>query len=217
MEINELITQLTGFLNQIQTNGFNYLIQYYPRPSSIFQCAGIDTLVFILLVISFGLMVNLLTQIIFYVLAKILGGKFTLLLVNYLTWPGVVHHELSHALVAFLSGAKVEKIVVFPKGETLGHVDFIPRGNIFFRSIQISLSSIAPPALGIISIFLISKFTLPLCKIWWNYLLAYYVLVSIAMHMRLSKADCKNFFIGLFPSAFIIYLIMLAVEKYCCF
>ena len=190
------------------------LIQYYPRTSSIFLCTGFDTLTFILLVLILGFSINYLTNIIVYNLVKFLGNKFTFVLTNYLTWPGVVHHELSHALIAFLTGAIVKKIVVFPKGDSLGHINFIPIGNIFFRSIQTSLTAIAPPALGIVSLFLISIYVFPNCKVWWDYLLTGYVFISIVLHMKLSKTDYQNFFIGLLPSAVVIYLIMLAIEKH---
>ena len=190
--MKELITQITDILPVILTKGFGYLKYYYPRPFSIYQCAGIDTITFILLVVIFGITINLLTKFIVIILSKLLGVKFAFIFSNYLTWPGVVHHELSHALIAFLTGAIVKKIVVFPKGDSLGHINFIPRGNIFFRSIQTSLTAIAPPALGIVSLFLISIYVFPNCKVWWDYLLTGYVFISIALHMKLSKKNCKN-------------------------
>jgi hypothetical protein len=38
--------------------------------------------------------------------------------------PGTIAHELSHAVVALLMGARVTKFSVIPSGDTLGHVEY---------------------------------------------------------------------------------------------
>jgi hypothetical protein len=44
------------------------------------------------------------------------GESFGCLFVNYLTFPGVILHELSHALMAMVTGAKVTHIRFFAVG-----------------------------------------------------------------------------------------------------
>lgn len=114
-------------------------------------------------------------------------------LINYITFPGVMHHELSHALFAFLTGAKVTEIKLFRihhKDGALGYVSYAPRGNFIMQSIQKVLASIAPIICGCITCSLLyfyvqpiaAENTLGLC-------LYYYILVSIILHMSLSKQD----------------------------
>lgn len=116
-------------------------------------------------------------------------------LINYLTFPGVVHHELSHALFAFLTGAKVTEIKLFRihhKDGRLGYVSYAPRGNFITMSIQKVLSSIAPIVMGFISCSLLYLYARPeLEDILWQTVLLYYLMVSIILHMSLSKQDIK--------------------------
>lgn len=60
-----------------------------------------------------------------------------------LTYIGVIHHELSHAFLAILTGAKVLKISLAKKGTVhngqLGSVTFAPRGPKVIRNIQCTL------------------------------------------------------------------------------
>ena len=46
---------------------------------------------------------------------------------NYITMPGVVHHELSHAVAAFIFGAKIKKIRILPNKDSLGEVFIQPQ------------------------------------------------------------------------------------------
>ena len=116
-------------------------------------------------------------------------------LINYLTFPGVVHHELSHALFAFLTGAKVTEIKLFRihhKDGRLGYVSYAPRGNFIMMSIQKVLSSVAPIVMGFISCSLLYLYARPALEdSLWQTALLYYGLVSIILHMSLSKQDIK--------------------------
>lgn len=116
-------------------------------------------------------------------------------LINYLTFPGVVHHELSHALFAFLTGAKVTEIKLFRihhKDGRLGYVSYAPRGNFIMMSIQKVLSSVAPIVMGFVSCSLLYLYARPALEdSLWQTALLYYALVSIILHMSLSKQDIK--------------------------
>lgn len=73
-----------------------------------------------------------------------------------ITFIGVIHHELSHLLLAILTGAKVEDVQlfsVFQKDKLLGYVSYRPRGPALLRGIQKILISIAPTVLGTITSF----------------------------------------------------------------
>ncbi|MDE7422138.1 MAG: M50 family metallopeptidase [Lachnospiraceae bacterium] len=116
-------------------------------------------------------------------------------LINYITFVGVMHHELSHALLAFLSGAKVTEIKLFRihhKDGALGYVAYAPRGNFILQSIQKVATSIAPIICGFISSYLLWLYVRPVAmENIWSICLFYYVLVSIILHMSLSKQDIK--------------------------
>ena len=86
-------------------------------------------------------------------------------LINYITFVGVMHHELSHALLAFLSGAKVTEIKLFRihhNDGALGYVAYAPRGNFILQSIQKVVTSIAPIICGFISCSLLFLYVQPL-------------------------------------------------------
>lgn len=116
-------------------------------------------------------------------------------LINYVTFVGVMHHELSHALLAFLTGAKVTKIKLFRihhKDGALGYVAYATRGNFILQSIQKVATSIAPIICGFISSYLLWLYVRPVAtENIWSLRLFYYVLVSIILHMSLSKQDIK--------------------------
>lgn len=116
-------------------------------------------------------------------------------LINYVTFIGVVHHELSHALLAFLTGAKVTEIKGFRihhKDGRLGYVTYAPRGNFIMMSIQKVFSSVAPILMGFVSCGLLYVYVLPMAEASiWGICLFYYVFLSIVLHMSLSKQDIQ--------------------------
>lgn len=116
-------------------------------------------------------------------------------LINYVTFIGVIHHELSHALLAFLTGAKVTEVKLFRinhKDGRLGYVSYAPRGNFIMMSIQKVFASVAPILMGFVSCGLLYMYILPIaeasiCGI----CIFYYVFCSIILHMSLSKQDIQ--------------------------
>lgn len=116
-------------------------------------------------------------------------------LINYITFVGVMHHELSHALLAFLSGAKVTDIKLFRihhNDGALGYVAYAPRGNFILQNVQKVVTSIAPIICGFISSYLLWFYIRPMAmENIWSICLFYYVLISIILHMSLSKQDIK--------------------------
>ena len=125
-------------------------------------------------------------------LVKAMGGW----LVTF-TFVGIIHHELSHALFAFLTGAKVDSIVLFrlkEKNGNLGEVKFTTRGASLLQALQIVLASAAPVLTGCVSLFLLFTLVHPTLTVWWHQLLAVYLELSIFLHMSLSKQDVRNIF-----------------------
>lgn len=160
-------------------------------------------------------------------LGKRFGSRIANLYNCEITFIGVIHHELSHAILALLTGAHIQKVCLyrFPwtrkkhKDEMdencLGYVTYSCRGIFPFPQIQNLLTGIAPIALGTISTFLCGRYILASWQMgsWlglfttaWNYL-ALYLMVSIAHHACPSGQDLKNARVGL-VIAFIVGLLL---------
>ena len=134
------------------------------------------------------------------IVARIVGNKFEFILSNYFLFIGVVIHELSHALFALITGAQVTEVALFnPDGKSLGHVNFVPRGDTFVRALQSSFSSCAPVVVGIISSYFIITKLFPMLSELWHWIVCIYILVSIVFHMDMSPQDLKIYFKGAVP------------------
>ncbi len=190
------------------------IMEVLSMPENPATAAITETVLVFLIIIIAGFLINMINTVITTSLAAVIGSVPAFIIRNYLTYPGTVHHELSHALLAFVTGAKIKKIVLLPKGNALGSVELETRGNIFFRSLQLSLSAIAPVFLGAVSLFFLWRFLLPDIHELWQYILFWYFFISILFHMSMSGADCLNFLKGLLPSAIVIFLIFLILGSF---
>ena len=161
--------------------------------------ALISTAIIILAVPLVGLLIDFINEEIGEALARAMGVSTAWFIMNILTFPGTIHHELSHALYALLTGAKVKKVVIFhPEKDRLGYVEFEPRGIWLTKAIQLTLAGIAPTVQGFITDFalvwlLLTFSPLPI----WVYIVAGYVILSIFIHMTMSPADIKSAVKGL--------------------
>lgn len=131
------------------------------------------------------------------VFTKILGPA-EVFFSNYVLFIGVVIHELSHALFALISGAKIVEIALFkPEGDMNGHVTIQTRGNAFIRAFQNSFSACAPVVVGsILLLLLIASKVFPTLTVAWQWALVIYLFISILFHMNMSSADLKCYFKG---------------------
>lgn len=117
------------------------------------QEALIKTCILILSITFIGILASLNRSFSVKSYALVFGPKIAQFIDSRLTFIGVIHHELSHILLALLSGAKIADFELFkPNGRTLGEVKIIPRGPIFLKAIQKSLSGMAPIICGMASV-----------------------------------------------------------------
>ncbi len=161
-----------------------------------------------------GIIAEFVNRLLKFIIRKIFGARFTNILCNYITFPGTVHHELSHALLAFLTGAKIDHISLFkPDGDSLGSVEYHNRGFFVLRAIQDSMSAIAPILCGAITssaiIYVIHSCDIPIPAV----IALIYILVSIILHMRMSTADIKIMWKGI-PVIFILVLAVVWLTKF---
>ena len=143
------------------------------------------------------------------------SGKLFLFVANTLTFPGVCYHELSHALFAAITGAKVKKVVLYQKkGNQLGYVEMVPRGPLPLKWLQISFSACAPVITGLIGecaiLWAFVSVTLPM----WAYFLLGFLFFCLLIHMEMSAADIKGYLKGI-PFFFLLFfLIALSALQY---
>lgn len=174
----------------------------------------LNTIILVLIIPCIGYLINLLKSLIVKGVAKVFGRGFAIFVGNYLTFPGVVHHELSHALFALITGAKVHSVHLFhPEGNTLGKVEMSPRGNFIFSSIQMTMAAIAPVVMGTVTEFLLYRFAWPALPEIWQKAILVYVMLSIFLHMTMSKADIKNGLKGV-PICFLIIFVIVALTNF---
>lgn len=142
--------------------------------------------------------------------------------------PGVIVHEMSHALGCVITGAKITSIQVFKKdgGEVRHTAPKIP----IIGQIIISL---APFIIGFLAVYFIAKMvgmrTIPLdgqlsflahpLNTMWEMLksidfhalrtwLAFYLILTIAVTMTPSAQDLRNVFLSVLTVAAILYLLI---------
>lgn len=163
-----------------------------------------------------GFVIEQLVKILYSVTAAFLGGSFTYFIFNRLTFIGVFHHELSHALLATVTGAKVTKIVFFhPDGDRLGYVEYVTRGNIIMRSVQQTMASIAPVFCGALTsagiYYYLTVYGAALVA--WQMVLLWYAFISIILHMTMSSQDFKVMWRGI-PVVYIIIFVIVYICKF---
>lgn len=163
-----------------------------------------------------GFVIEQLVKLLYSVVASFFGNEFTYFIFNRLTFIGVFHHELSHALLATVTGAKVTKIVFFhPDGDRLGYVEYVTRGNIIMRSVQQTMASIAPVFCGALTsagiYYYLTAYGAALVA--WQTVLLWYAFISIILHMTMSSQDFKVMWRGI-P---VVYLIVFVIVYICKF
>ncbi len=185
------------------------IITSFNLPNNIFLEALISTLLILIAVLAVGWFIRLVSEFTTSILASFIGPKPAFIFRNYITYIGTIHHEFAHAIVAVITGGKVTKINLFPKGQTLGSVEFLTRGPHILKGIQLSLTAIAPILCGGLTLRLMQLLVLPNCTEVWHHVLYCYVAISIFFHMTLSGKDMENFWKGSIPTLLIVYVINL--------
>lgn len=138
--------------------------------------------------------------------------RFASLYDTKITFIGVIHHEIGHALLAILTGAKVLKIQLIKRGDRLGAVYFRPRGPKLIRDIQMTIVQIGPILFGSCQLLLISMYIQKNESLLnfrnWIFWVLMLVIQQIVYHMQLQKQDIRNLMKGVVPQAIILYLVI---------
>lgn len=171
-------------------------------------------MIFVFCIPVFGWIMNKIILLLYSIVASFLGNQITYILFNKVTFVGVFHHELSHALLATITGAKVKEIVFFhPQGNRLGYVKYQTRGNVVLQSIQNTMTSIAPVFCGALTVSCLYQIIIRADLLTWQLILLAYCVISVLLHMTMSGQDFKVMWKGI-PVVYIIILIILITAKY---
>jgi hypothetical protein len=167
-------------------------------------------------VIVIGGIVDFIENVVLHVLTSLIGAGPAMFICNRLTFPGVMLHELSHALMIFITGGHVTaiKLFEFNTNGRLGHVEFQLYGSKRQQMIQLTFGSSAPVIFGMASVygllrllFLVESGTL-------FYYIVIYFIFSIGCHMSMSRSDIKNYFNGAFFVWLLLSSIMMVIQYF---
>lgn len=165
------------------------------------------------LIFVLQLILNIIVNTIVKIAAQLLGNKLVWLLLNVVPFVGTIHHELCHALLVLLSGAKLLHVELFKISKCrLGKVIYTTRGNKLIQSLQNTLVSIAPTLFGSIHGTLILRFAYNSQNEAWIKGLLIYLGISILLHSRMSKQDIKTAKRGLLLSIIVLTLIVFIIR-----
>lgn len=127
-------------------------------------------------------------------LIQAIGQDAAFAVMNWLTFPGVMAHELAHAIVARISGARVDEVRLFrPAGDSLGYVRFTCRGSARSMAFQAAAASCAPVLMGFVTIRLLAALAASFPAYWQVRVIAYHAAFSTAVHMTMSPQDLSNY------------------------
>lgn len=172
--------------------------------------ALIGTICILLVIPAVGCLIHLIRTMILRLIGGVVGGETAWFIANRATFLGVVHHECAHALVAVLTGGKIEQMQLFhPQGDQLGCVVWRPR-RLYPGScaIQYTLVSIAPVIFGCCTVYWLGKYGLPLCTSAWQTILLGYILFSVFIQSTMSRQDVRVAAKGLPVCAGIIFAVL---------
>ena len=161
-------------------------------PLDLISCGAFAAIVMGFVVVV-GTIVERLDTFLTTALAEATGRKVALFVINRVMFIGTVFHELSHALFAIATGAKVRKIRCFTlfSKDMLGYVEFIPQGGKIKKALQTSLTSCAPVLTGFVTApFFFGVGIGPGLSLGLR-LLCMYTALSIVCHMSMSVEDLQ--------------------------
>lgn len=149
--------------------------------------------VFFLLIIAFmQIIVDGIKRIIRKLLSIFLGSKLSIFILNYGTFIGTIHHELSHAIFALLTGAKIVSAKLFTINKyKLGSVTYRLRGNILSKAIQQTIVSMAPLLTALPTSYMLYKYGYKATDSRMLHIIIIYIIASIILQSSMSDKDIR--------------------------
>lgn len=166
---------------------------------------GVVTVIVLLLPVIVGLPLHLFQYVQLKLLSRI-SPRFAVNFANYVTFPGTIFHESAHLVLAIVTFAEVQEVKFLEKADDcLGHVTYCNRGLFLLPHLQDTLISCAPTVLGVLGSGFLLEFILKGGHEWWQYILLWYLLISIVNHATMSPQDLSNYFRGVWVFLFPVF------------
>ncbi len=195
---------------------FNNLYSQYGLYGVRLDIAIALTLTFMITigVVIIGFIVDICENICIKIISGTAGEYAAFILCNRLTFPGVIFHEFAHAFLITIFGGKVNKIKLleFNDSSRLGYVNFTARGSKGAISRQLTFGSSAPVLLGLIALysiyFIITRYAISI----YTKIGLWYLFISIALHMSMSREDIKNYLRGVIHVIPVVFIFTFAIQ-----
>lgn len=170
-----------------------------PRSSLGPALAGVSAVLTILVIIVpvvIGMLLSSLKRLEIKMVA-VFSHSLVRFFMHYVTFPGIVIHELSHLIFAVITGAEVRDISFFEDDDgRLGHVTTRARGPWFIVAIQYTLIAIAPVIVGLTLGFLLLRYIFAEQHSLGMNIGLWYLIICLINHSTMSKSDIEGYFRG---------------------
>ena len=161
--------------------------------------AGVSAVLTILVIIvpvGIGMLLSSLKRLEIKMIA-VFSHSLVRFFMHYVTFPGIVIHELSHFIFAVITGAEVRDISFFEDDDgRLGHVTTRARGPWFIVAVQYTLIAIAPVIVGLTLGFLLLRYIFAEQHSLGMNIGLWYLIICLINHSTMSKSDIEGYFRG---------------------
>ena len=180
---------------------FNEFYMHFLQYGFLFDAVVAFSVAFVVLatMVVIGAIIDVIETFFIRVLTRFFGFGVASFFCNRLTFIGVFVHELSHAFFINLLGGKVNKIRLFEfsKNGRLGHVEFQTQGTKRSQYCQLAFGSSAPVLIGMSIVYILTRLLLTYTFSTAVTYVLWYINISVACHMSMSRQDLKNYFRGM--------------------
>lgn len=175
------------------------VVAWFGWGDGIGALAGVSAVLTILVIVvpvAVGILLSGLKRLEIIMIAG-LNRSLVRFFMHYVTFPGIVIHELSHLIFAVITGAEVRDISFFEDDDgRLGHVTTHSRGPWFIVAVQYTLIAIAPVIVGLTLGFLLLQYIFAEQHSLGMNIGLWYLIICLINHSTMSKSDIEGYFRG---------------------
>ena len=175
------------------------VVAWFGWGDGIGDLAGVSAVLTILVIVvpvAVGMLLSSLKRLEIKMVA-VFSHSLVRFFMHYVTFPGIVIHELSHLIFAVITGAEVRYISFVEDDDgRLGHVTSRARGPWFIVAIQYTLIAIAPVIVGLTLGFLLLRYIFAEQHSLGMNICLWYLIICLINHSTMSKSDIEGYFRG---------------------
>ena len=175
------------------------VVAWFGWGDGIGALAGVSAVLTILVIVvpvAVGILLSGLKRLEIIMIAG-LNHSLVRFFMHYVTFPGIVIHELSHLIFAVITGTEVRDVCFFEDDDgRLGHVTTHSRGPWFIVAVQYTLIAIAPVIVGLTLGFLLLQYVFAEQHSLGMNIGLWYLIICLINHSTMSKSDIEGYFRG---------------------